>query len=295
MANKKKKKKNSKQAAAAYKGKQSSAVKKSPQTVKNQPKSQTSKPAAAPVKKDNNKQSGKLPTEQRTQAAKEKAPVKNKKPVKAKQAAVRKPKRNGSFGNGVKLRFKSVKPAEWLAAFTVLCMVIGAAAGVSKLVFDHFKVPDEAVIEYAGRDMNLDELMAINYDAAKQEKLVSSMQRKGDVKKFGFYAETYQHIEESYEAIEINLANPVTNDCAFIVSLVDTEGNLYYRSLGIPNGYILPKVYLRQDYPYGTFDFKLVVSAYDKETFEHIGTQYSDLTIEIGYEEETSTNVADNS
>lgn len=307
MANKKgkKKKKGSKQAAAAYKGKQNPSTQKKQQPANKPANKQAQKNKPDDKRPRQNKPSNKQP--QKNKPVKEqpasKAPSADRKPKPAKAPAPAKkaaPAKKSRKSSGaprsrqllprLKEKLKSLKPVEWLACFTALCLVIAAIAGISRVAFDRFSVPKEAVTEYGGRNVDDKDLLVIGHDAADQEKFSDNMKRRGDVKKFDFYAAERVHIAEASDPIEIGLANPINNNCAFIVSLVDNEGNLCYRSLGIPNGYILPKIYLTQVMPYGSYDMKLVVSAYDKETYEHIGTQYSDFTLEIGFEEETVEN-----
>ncbi len=297
MANKKgkKKKKGSKQAAAAYKGKQNPATQK-----KQQPANKPANKQPQQNKPVNKQPQQKKPVKEQPAPkapAAERKPKPAKAPAPAKKAAAAKQGKKGFKAPrpqyylwAVKKKLKELKPVEWLACFTALCLVIAAIAGISKLAFDRFSVPKEAVTEYGGRNADDKDLVVIGHDVADQEKFAGKMKRKGDVKKFDFYAAKSCHIGEASDPIEIGLANPTNNDCVFIVSLVDNEGNLCYRSLGIPNGYMLPKIYLTQVMPYGSYDMKLVVSAYDKETYKLIGTQYSDFTLEIGFEEETVEN-----
>ena len=60
---------------------------------------------------------------------------------------------------------------------------------------------------------------------------------------------------------------------------------MVYQSLGLPAGRCLADIAI-SDLPYGTQEMKLVVAAYDPESYELIGVQYSDLTVQVGIEEE---------
>lgn len=307
MANKRqKKKKKSSQAAknaavAAYKGKNAPVAAKATPAKKAEPAPQPPKAEKAQPKKEkvepskaNNK-----PIENKKKPEPKKAKADNKK-AKAKAKKNHKPKFKFKFKFSF-AKFKG-KAAEILgkiglrktSAVVLAVSVVIALVSVTILISSlRFSVPKEAIVEYMGREVSEYSSFLVTDDLGTQYEFTDNMKRKGDTKRFRYYAATELIFPEKHSTAVLNLVNVFDNDCVLVASIVDDVGNIYYQSLGLPAGYGISDISI-SNLKYGTHDLKLVVAAYDPESYKHIGTQYSDITVQVGIEEET-TNVEESS
>lgn len=282
MANKRQKKKKNaaaaRQAVAAYKGK-NAPVKAAAPAKKPEPKpepepeiklemkqevKQETKPVAAPVKQ--------MPSKEKSQP--------KKKPAKAK-----KPKKN--YGKIIKQKISAFGINKVAAIILAVCTAVAVISVIAWALSSRFSVPDEAVIEYRGRNIPDTSTYIVTDDLVTQYEFTDKMERKGDTEAFRYYAATQIVFPEKYSSANLNLVNVFDNDCVFIASIVDETDTVVYRSLGLVSGRALSDIYI-SDLNYGTHDMKLVVAAYDPESYELIGVQYSDLTVQVGIEEETT-------
>ena len=171
----------------------------------------------------------------------------------------------------------------------VVLVFLVLVAGLTALIYwlsTRFVVPDGAVSEYRGGNCSTSELYEIQADAMEQSRLASEMKRKGDVKLFEYYAADKLVVPDKGETGWLNLSNAFNNKYVLIGSIVDEAGNVCARTRGIPAGYTLGEISIDWSVPYGTHKMHLVVSAYDIKTRELVGVQYSDLTVQVGTEEE---------
>lgn len=123
---------------------------------------------------------------------------------------------------------------------------------------------------------------AIEISEEEQLERVKEMKRKGQKSKFDFFCNTGIEFEYATAYGSLVLANVATNDSVFVVSILDEDGNLIYRSGGIEPGKYLSQIRLFAPPENGKHDCRLYVSAYDPNTNELIGVQYTNLTIWIG-------------
>ena len=163
-------------------------------------------------------------------------------------------------------------------------VAIGAVIAVNLLTYD---VPETAVPVYMGRDEAEANTRDINITLDQQLTLAKETDAKGNKKAFKFFMEKEITVDEWYSNINFTLANVDSNNCSFLVTIVDEDGNAVFRSLGIKPGRYLPFAQLGKEYPYGTYDFKVIVAAYNSKTFKEIGVQYTDLKLVIGIEKPT--------
>ena len=276
MANKrKKKKKNSqaaKQAAAAYKGKNAAAKPAAPK------KQEQPKPAPQPAKKP----------EPEPKAEKKVQPVQTPKAPKAKQAKKQPSRRKKSFSEikaALKKKLSSLDPKKTASVVLAVCVAIAVISVGAWLLSLRFTVPKEAKVDYAGRNLPDSAALVVTDDLVTQYEFTDKMERKGDTDAFRYYAATSIVFPEKYSSATLNLVNVFDNECVLIASIVDEGENVVYQSLGLPAGRCLADITI-SDLPYGTHDMKLVVAAYDPESYKLIGVQYSDLTVQVGIEEE---------
>lgn len=279
MANKRqKKKKNSqaaKQAAAAYKGKNAVAK---PAAVK-----KPEQPKPAPVSEPK--------PEPKPQPVKKQQPAPKQQPEKpAKQQKKRVVKKQKTFKE-IKLQLKkklaSIDPKKG-SAFILAGSIVIAVICVGALIMSlRFTVPSEAKVKYMGVNIDDSEALVVTDDLVTQYEFTDRMKRKGDTDEFRYYAETEITFVEKYLPAKLNLVNVFDNECVLIASIVDEAGNVVYQSLGLLAGRRLSDITINS-LPYGTHETKLVVAAYDPESYKLIGVQYSDLTVQVGIEEEVT-------
>lgn len=301
MANRRQKKKKSaaasKQAAAQYKGKNAPVRPAAPKKVeekKTQPKAEA-KPQQ-PEKKAQpqpsaNKDKKAQPSKSNTKQKKNEQPKKNapqtKKGGKKKSVQKKKVNSNIKLSKRIKAEIERFGAHKFAALVLGVSGVICAVCVIAWVTSSTFGIPDEAVPEYAGRNISSDLTLTVLEDIDKQYEYSDNMGRKGDKKEFRYYAAQKIVFAEKNSQGSLNLVNVTDNNCVLIASIVDEAGNVCYSSRGLPAGQCLTDVSIYER-PYGTYDMKLVVAGYDPETYELIGVQHSDLTVQVGIEEETS-------
>lgn len=293
MANKRQKKKKNaaaaRQAAAQYKGK-NAPVKAAAPVKKPEPKPEPVpevKPEPKPEIKPEVKQEIKSEVKQENKPVVPVKPKKEKaKPApKKKSVRVRKPKKN--YGKIIAKKISDFGINKVAAIILAVSVVIAAVCVIAWVSSSRFSVPDEAVIEYRGRTIPDTSTYIVTDDLVTQYGFADNMERKGDVDDFRYYAATELVFPEKYSSANLNLVNVFDNNCVFIASIVNSSGTVIYRSLGLEPGKALSDIFI-SDLRYGRHDMKLVIAAYDPESYELIGVQYSDLTVQVGLEEETT-------
>lgn len=312
MANRRQKKKKSaaaaKQAAAQYKGKNAPvrpvAV---PKKVDNAPEPQHAElKAEVKPQKSVNTSSGTAKAQEKSvkQSAGKSEPAKiqeNRKPEQpekktTKTAKSGKPKkpvqkkqinRNTKFSKRIKMQIEAFGVRKFAAIVLAVSAVICAICLIAWVTSSTFGIPKGAVVEYSGRNISSDLTLTVLEDIDVQYENADKMKVKGDKKEFRYYAEQQIVFAEKNAQAPLNLVNVTDNNCVLVASIVDEAGNICYTSLGLKPGQRLTDISI-QERPYGVYDMKLVVAGYDPETYELIGVQSSDLTVQVGIEEETS-------
>lgn len=293
MANRRQKKKKSaaaaKQAAAQYKGK-NAPVKAAPvkKPVEKPAEKPTDLPVEAPVQKPVQpvKPEIKQP-EKKAEASKKAKPEKAKKQPKTKAKKKKITLKKPRISKRIKAVTEKLGTTKLCAIVLGVCAVIAAVCVIAWVSSSRFGIPDDAVPQYAGRNISSDLTLTVLDDLETQYDFADKMKRKGDTKKFRYYAVDEIVFAEKNSMANLGLVNVFDNDCVIIASIVDESGNICFRSLGLPAGQCLTDISINSR-PYGTYDMKLVVAGYNPETFELIGVQSSDLTVQVGIEEETS-------
>ena len=290
---KKKKKKNSaaaKQAATAYKGKNApikAAPVKKPQEEKKEPVA-VEIPVAEPVKVEAPKTEPKKVQEKKQPAKKADNKAKlQKQKAKASSKAKAVKKYSGSLAKQLKAKIEAFGVNKFAAIVLAVSVLITAVCVIAWVTSSRFGIPDEAIPEYRGKNISSDLTLYVLEDLSAQHEFADKMERKGDTKKFRYYAVDELVFPEKNSQAALNLVNVSDNNCVIIASIVDEAGNICFSSRGLPAGWCLTDIGIN-DRPYGTYEMKLVVAGYDPETYELIGVQSSDLTVQVGIEEETS-------
>lgn len=303
MANRRQKKKKSaaaaKQAAAQYKGKNAPVRPVAPKKVEEAPKPQPTeqkveiKPQKAenqpakPVAQTPKKSESKPQAKQKKPEQPEKKPANAKKSVKSKPVKKKKVNRNVKLSKRIRLEIEKFGVRKFAVIVLAVSAVICAVCVIAWVTSSRFGIPDEAIIEYGGRNISSELTLTVLEDIDIQHEHSDNMKRKGDKKAFRYYASQSLIFAEKNSQATLNLVNVTDNNCVLIATIVDEAGNVCYISRGLPAGQCLTDISITER-PYGIYDMKLVVAGYDPETYELIGVQSSDLTVQVGIEEETS-------
>ncbi len=131
---------------------------------------------------------------------------------------------------------------------------------------------------------NLEQRSARNIEISEEEQAerVKAMKRKGQKSKFDFFCNSEIEFEYGTDYGSLVLANVSTNDCILVASILTDDGTLIYRSGGIEPGRYISQIRLFAPPEDGEHNCRVFVTAYEKDTYELIGVQYTDLTIWIG-------------
>ncbi len=312
MANaRQKKKKNAataKQAAAAYKGKNAPikpAAAKKPQEVPVASKPEAEKvelpnaeiikteaQKAEPKKTDPKKVDHKKNEPKKADAKKaEQKKAKSKKSDSAKSSKSKSAKKlpQKSKSDSLKSKIKAFGITK-IAAIVLAISVVIASVAVIMWVRNNTEsrvIPPDAVPKYNGMNISAENLLPVIEDLAVQQEFASRMIREGDTDAFLYYASDELLFPEKNSQASINLVNVSSNKCVLIASVVDEAGNICFQSRGLPPGNMLSDIGINNQ-PYGKHKMMLVVAAYDPNSYELIGVQSSDLTVQVGIEEDTS-------
>lgn len=292
-ARQKKKKKNAaaaKQAATAYKGKNApikAAPVKKPQEEKKEPVV-VETPVAEPAKVEVAKTETQIAPKKKQPAEKTSAKAKSKKskPNKSSKAKAVK-KYSGSLTKQLRSKIEAFGVNKFAAVVLAVSVLIAAVCIIACVTSSRFGIPDDAIPEYKGKNISSDLTLYVLEDLSAQHEYADNMKRKGDTKKFRYYAADELLFPEKNSQAALNLVNVSDNNCVIIASIVDEAGNICFSSRGLPAGWCLTDIGINGR-PYGTHKMKLVVAGYDPETYKLIGVQSSDLTVQVGIEEETS-------
>lgn len=168
-----------------------------------------------------------------------------------------------SIAKAVNIKTKSDYIVLGIGVILVVSMVVLAALlfmGVFKT-----KASVSATAVYYGRDEAVENLSKISISEDEQKILSKKTKLDFDNAKFDFYALTEIEYSDSDKLLPLTLSNPSYNECTIIFSIVDGEGNLLYRSLGIKPGYSITNVNFSKNISYGKCELKLYATAFDGE------------------------------
>ncbi len=179
-------------------------------------------------------------------------------------------------------KIKKHKKLVWASAvFAVIVAVV-----IILIVTFSSGVPELAVSEYNGQNATASVAADITVDEETQLERYDEIKRKikGDKRKFKFYCRPSIEIDEKYNEGTIMFSNLTMNDCTMIVTIMDKEDDIIFRSMGIAPGKCMQRIALTKTLNYGMHEVTMYVTAYDSMTFEVIGTQRMEIELQIGNE-----------
>lgn len=144
-------------------------------------------------------------------------------------------------------------------------------------------VPDEIInAEFKGRLETSSAAYDISLSAQQQEALAKAVKIKGNRRAFSFFVNEKIILDEADDPALLEFGSLSDNKCVLVAFLLDKQGNIVYRSLGIEAGKEVKSISFFDEIAYGTQTLTLVVNGYDPKTYEKIGTQTTGIKLEIG-------------
>lgn len=167
----------------------------------------------------------------------------------------------------------------------VILPIILIGLGVSAFVEATFiNVPSEIRnFEFNGR---LESFTAepSAFNTQQKDIFIETLDAHGS-RKFEFYINSTIPVGDNGKIDELCFGNPSDNDCILVATVFDSDGKVLYRSLGLESGMEINSATLFEEVPYGTHKVKVAVNAYDKKTYEKIGTKYANIKLSVGVDE----------
>ena len=230
------------------------------------------------------------------------APAKGKKPVPAKgkmpaAAAGKKPERPQKKKAVQAVRTKAAAsgsaapkaPADGkailfrvLIAVTAVLAAFGIVLSAVSLRNEHLQRKVE--LYYAGM-LQESGVSPITITDEQVRQSVRNTKRHGNTRAFTYYCARTLKLDAETRRGYILFGNPADNDCDLVLSILDENDNLIYRTGGVEPGKYLTMIRPDVDeWECGTYTCKAYVCAYEGEGLDYkcIGAQYSRLTVKIG-------------
>ncbi len=169
-----------------------------------------------------------------------------------------------------------------------LVAVVTLAALISVLSVVNIGKTDYSPSVYGGRNFADDEVGVIAISQEQQEEFIKNTKAKGNTRKFSFYANTAMEVSKPDSLLPVSIANPSTSEEILLCTIVNENGVIVYRSLGIIPGRYVSNVRLSQYLDYGKNELTLYVSAFKAEgegdtlTYKKLGTQTAEIEVTVG-------------
>ncbi len=186
-----------------------------------------------------------------------------------------------------KFNFKKIKLTK-KNVIIALVAIVTLAALISVLSVIQIGKTDYSPAIYSGKSFEDSEVGVISISDEKQSELIKKTDASGNTSKFSFYANTVMTVTSPDSSLPITIANPTTSDKIILCTIVNDDGVIVYRSLGILPGRFLNKVKLSQYLDYGKNELTLYVSAFKTSeagselTYKKVGTQKAKLEVNVG-------------
>ena len=113
---------------------------------------------------------------------------------------------------------------------------------------------------------------------------MQNTKRHGQTTAFTYFCNDELYLPSAYEGGVIMFGSPADNDCVLILTIVDDEGTVVYRSDGVAPGKYITSINPAISRENGSRACRVYVTGYEmtKHGYVCIGTQYSRLTVQIG-------------
>lgn len=178
-----------------------------------------------------------------------------------------------------------ISPKELLRRCLIVILAIVTAFGVSLSVVSlrNERLQNKITLIYSGV-LEDDYVFPIEFSDEQVRESVKQTRRHGQTRAFTYFCDDHLRLDPIDRYGFIMFGNPEENDCQLVLSILDEDGKLVYRSKGVE-----PGNYITQIRPYvqleaGSYAYTAYVSAYVREDYRYkcVGVQYSRLTVEVG-------------
>ena len=141
---------------------------------------------------------------------------------------------------------------------------------------------------YSGRNFDSSEVAFIAISDEKQHEYIDGMKVKGNTSKFSFYCNTEISVSKQDSLVPIAFSNPTMSENILLCTIVNEDGVIVYRSLGVVPGRFITNVRFSQYLKFGMNEFTMYVSAFeptkdsDEILYNRVGTQKVKIKVACG-------------
>ena len=243
------------------------------ETMSKKNKSKIAPAVGSPAAGSNNKREKSKQSKQVSAPKQSKQPAKRAKEKPVKEMAVK--------SETPKAKKKVSKKAVLISAVSIAFAAV--AVLIMVLVISNPALPESVRnAEFKGRLEPDSVAVETSLSDSHQKKLAKSVDARGNTGAFDFYVNEEISVEEHTDPALIEFGSNSTNDCILVAFLLDENGEVIYRSLGVEPGEEIRSVVLFDSVSYGTQTATLAVVGYDAKTYEKIGTQTVKIDLKIG-------------
>lgn len=169
-----------------------------------------------------------------------------------------------------------------LVAIVVVAAVLAASVPLAWIGVRNARMQEHALYVFNGV-LQEESIFNITLDEKDQTYRAAETHRHGQTGKFSYFCDSTLVLASRNAYGPIVFGNPSANDCILVLTILDKDGEMLYRSGGVlPGKYISQIRLLSAPDESGTYACRAYVSAYDRQTKERIGVQYSKLSVQIG-------------
>lgn len=120
-------------------------------------------------------------------------------------------------------------------------------------------------------------------DDAVQEK-VQNTRRHGQTRAFTYFCNDTLYVQSANGYGAILFGNPASNDCTLVLTIVDAQEEVIYRSGGVSPGKYITMIRPTLEGADGSYPCRAYVAGYapSDRGFVCVGMQYSELTVQLG-------------
>ncbi len=163
----------------------------------------------------------------------------------------------------------------------IILLVVAVITGIVILVNSVFMNVPTAIRneEFSGKFES--DTSATESILNKQQKnvMVKLLREKG-CKDFDFYINSVVEIDDKFRTNSLMFGN--MSDYVLVATIYDNDGTVLYRSLGLKPNKEINEATFFDEMEYGQHNVKVAVNAYNKKTYEKIGTKFAELSLTIG-------------
>lgn len=127
-------------------------------------------------------------------------------------------------------------------------------------------------------------LFPIGLDESQVRSSVRATKRHGQTYAFTYFCSQRLQLSADSMSGYILFGNPAENDCTLVLTILDKNDHLIYRSDGVEPGNYITQIRPFFNMEGGVYPCKAYVSGYTGRDFQYkcVGVQYSRLDIEVG-------------